>query len=105
MKDWPREYQGLDFDKGGNLQRQIWTQICAKQTSFKRRTVWSLCSALAAVLIAVFIWKMLPAKTSYLPNPNEMNRMQFAFYRELALPGQDLGISYDEFAPIQRRDL
>ena len=105
MKDLQREYQGLDFDQSGNLQRRIWTQICAKQTSFKRRTVLSLCSALAAVLIAVFVWEMLPAKASYLPSPGEMNRMQFAFYRELALPGQDLGISYDDFAPIQRRDL
>ena len=105
MKDIEKQYQGLDFDTNGELQRRIWAQICAKNTSFKGRTVWSLCSALAAVLIAVFVWEMLPTKASYLPSPNELDRMQFAFYRELALPGQDLGISYDDFAPTQRRNL
>ena len=105
MKDLQKEYQGLDFDQSGALQRRIWTQICAKNTSFERRTVWGLCSVLAAILIAVFVGELLPTKTSYMPSPNEMNRMQFAFYRELALPGQDLGISYDDFAPIQRRAL
>ena len=105
MKDIEKQYQGLDFDTNGAMQHRIWTQICAKNTSFKRKTVWSLCSAAAAVLIAVFVWQMLPAETSYLPSPDEFNRMQFDFYRELALPGQDLGISYDDFAPVQRRNL
>ena len=105
MKDIEKQYQGLDFDTTGILQRRIWTQICAKNTSFKRRTVWRLCTVATAILVAVVIWKMYPAESAYLPNPNEFNRMQFAFYRELALPGQDLGISYDDFAPIPRRDL
>ena len=61
--------------------------------------------AASMIIIALVVWQMYPAEPAYLPNPNEFNRMQFAFYRELALPGQDLGISYDDFAPIQRSDL
>ena len=105
MKDIEKQYQGLDFDTNGALQRRIWTQICAKKTSFKRSTVWRLCTVATAILLAVIVWQIYPVKSSYLPDPNEFNRMQFAFYRELAMPGQDLGISYDDFAPIQRRDL
>ena len=105
MNDLQEKYQGLDFDSTGALQHRIWTQICAKKTSFKRKTVWILCSATATILLAVFVWQLLPTKDPYLPSPHEMDRMQFAFYRELALPGQDLGISYDDFAPTPGRDL
>ena len=40
-----------------------------------------------------------------LAKPQRTKPYVFAFYRELALPGQDLGISYDDFAPTQRRNL
>lgn len=105
MKDIEKQYQGLDFDVNGTLQRRIWTQICAKNTSLKRKTVWKLCTIAAAILIAVTVWHVHFAKSAYLPSPNEFNCMQFAFYRELALPGQDLGISQDDFVPTRRRDL
>lgn len=105
MNNIEQEYQELDFDTEGNLQRRIWTQISTKNNSFKERTVWRICIVATTLLIAVIVWQTLPAKSSYLPNPDELNRMQFDFYRELALPGQDLGISYDDFAQIQERKL
>ena len=94
-----QQYQTLDMDPTGVLQQQIRAQICARRTSFKRKTVWGLCSAMAMVLLAVIVWHTWEQSPAYLPNPREFDRMQFAFYRELALPGQDLGISYEELSP------
>jgi len=98
MKNIEQQYQALNFDINGTLKRRIWAEICAKENSFKRTTVRRFCIVAAAVLLAVIAWQMLPAKPAYMPRPDELNRMQFDFYRELALPGQDLGISYDDFA-------
>ena len=92
-----QQYSTLDLDPNGALQRDVLEQICAKKISFKRKTVWGLCAAGAAALMAVVVWQTLDQSPAYLPNPGEFNRMQFAFYRDLALPGQDLGISYDDF--------
>ena len=104
MKDIEKQYQTLNFDTEGILKRRIWAQICAKESSFKRTTV-RVCLAAAAIVLAVIVWQMRPTKPAYLPSPDELNRMQFNFYRELALPGQDLGISYDDFAQTQRSNL
>lgn len=93
-----QQYQALDMDPTGVLQQQIREQICARSSSFKRKTVWGLCSAAAmAVLIAV-VWQATAQSPAYLPHPGEFDRMQFAFYRDLAFPGQDLGISYEQLS-------
>ncbi len=94
-----KQYQALDMDPTGVLQQQIREQIGARRTSFQRKTVWGLCSAMAmAALVAVAVWQGMAQRPTYLPNPREFDRMQFAFYRELALPGQDLGISYEQLS-------
>lgn len=91
-------YKQLDLDENQILQRKIRKQICAKKESFKRKTVWGLCAAGAMAAIVLAILQLTPHQPTYLPDPAAFNRMQFAFYRELALPGQDLGISYDDFS-------
>lgn len=98
-------YQQVDLDESKALQHKVYKQICAEKNSFKRKTVWGLCAAGVAVLVFLSIWQLTAHQSTYLPDPGEFNRMQFAFYRELALPGQDLGISYDDFpqeVPITR---
>ncbi len=92
-------YQQMDLDPQQKLQTKIHEQICAKKDSFKRKTVWGLSAAcVVAALVMLAVWFSAP-DTPYWPDPQEMDRMNFAFYRELALPGQDLGISYDDFPP------
>ena len=55
-------------------------------------------AACAAALAVAFMWLSQPAASPYLPDPAEFDRMNFTFYRELALPGQDLGISEAELS-------
>jgi len=89
-------YEALDAGDNKEVQRRIYNQICAKKTSFKRKTIWGACAA-AGVCVVFFTWWLPLQRTpAYLPNPAEFNRMQFAFYRELALPGQNLGVSLEE---------
>lgn len=91
-------YRSMDLDPAGVLQQKTFQQICAKKTSFKRKTVWGLSFACAAACVWLLIGVWQNAKdVSYLPDPAEFNRMNFAFYRDLALPGQDLGISLEDF--------
>ena len=107
MKKWTeqqlkQQYSTLDLDPKGALQQDVLEQICARNTSFKRKTIWGVCTACVAVVVALIAWHSLDQTPAYLPNPGELNRMQFAFYWELALPGQDLGISYDDFSQEAR---
>jgi hypothetical protein len=90
-------YAQMDLDENEILQHRIHEQICAKKSSFKRKTVWGLCAAGIAAAVLIIIGQFIPQQPAYLPSPAEFTQMQFAFYRELALPGQDLGISYDDF--------
>ena len=96
-KSLHERYLQIDLDENDFLQRKIYEQICAKKHSFKRNMIGGLCAAGAAAAVLIAVWLFLPHKTTYLPDPAAFDRMQFAFYRELALPGQDLGISYDDF--------
>ena len=102
-----QQYSTLDLDPNGALQRDVLEQICAKNTSFKRRTIWGVCTACAVIVMAVIAWQTLTPAPAYLPDPGEFSRARFAFYRDLALPGQDLGISYDDLPQeaLERRDL
>ena len=87
--------QEVDLDPQCHLQYKIQNQICAKKYSFKRKTVWACSAVLMAVSAVLFWWPR--TSSPYLPDPAEFNRKNFAFYRDLALPGQDLGISYADF--------
>ena len=93
-------YAQVDLDEKNILEQKMYGQICARNNSFKRKTVWGLCAAGAAAAVLMAVLQFLPQhEPTYRPDPGAFDRMQFAFYRELALPGQDLGISYDDFAP------
>lgn len=89
-------YGELDADENKTVQRRIYNQICAKKTSFKRKTIWGACAVAGVCVVFLICWLPIQRTSAYLPNPAEFNRMQFAFYRELALPGQNLGISLEE---------
>ncbi len=93
-----QQYRQMDLDPQQVLQDKVYQQICAKKYSFKRKTVWGFSAACAAALAVMCVWLLQPAETPYLPDPAEFDRMNFAFYRELALPGQDLGISESELS-------
>ncbi len=94
-----QSYQQLDPDPQQVLQDKLYQQICAKKHSFKRKTVWGLCAVCAAVVMVVCVYMFRPAEPPYLLDPADFNQMNFALYRELALPGQDLGISLEELSP------
>ena len=95
-------YQQIDADETGQIQHRIYEQICAKKHSFKRKTIWGL--GVVAVAAIVFIVVGLPRlqEPLYLPNPADFNRMNFAFYRDLADDGYlwEKGIT-QPFPPIQ----
>ncbi len=93
-----QQYRRMDLDPQQVLQDKVYQQICAKKYSFKRRLVWGFSAACAAALAVAFMWLSQPAASPYLPDPAEFDRMNFTFYRELALPGQDLGISEAELS-------
>ena len=90
-------YQQMDLDRNNVLENKMYRQICAKKNSFKRKTVWGLCAAGATAAVLIIVLQVIPHTPTYLPDPGAFDRMQFAFYRELAVPGQDLGISYEDF--------
>lgn len=97
-----KTYEQLDADETGTVQRRIYNQICAKQPSFKRRTIWGACVAVAACAVFLTCWLPTQQAPAYLPNPAAFDCMQFAFYRELALPGQNLGVSLEELTQTAR---
>ncbi len=102
-----QQYSTLDLDPNGALQQHTLQQICAKDTSFKRRAIWGVCTTCAVIVMAIIAWQALTPAPAYLPDPGEFSRARFAFYRDLALPGQDLGISYEDFSQeaYERRKL
>lgn len=95
-----RRYRQMDLDPCRILQDKTYERICAKNHSFKRKAVWVMSAACAACVLALAVWWPRAADGPYLPDPAEFNRMNFAFYRDLALPGQDLGISYDDLPSL-----
>ncbi|MBO4675804.1 MAG: hypothetical protein J5601_06965 [Elusimicrobiaceae bacterium] len=94
-------YQQIDADETGQIQRRIYEQICAKKHSFKRKTIWGLGIA-AAVIAFIAVGLPLLQEPPYLPNPADFNRMNFAFYRDLAYDGYSWEMaSTQPFPPIQ----
>ena len=76
-------YQQIDADETGQIQHRIYEQICARKHSFKRKIMWGLGVA-AVVIVFVAMGLSLFQEPLYLPSPAEFDRMNFAFYQDLA---------------------
>ena len=77
-------FQQIDADETEQIQRRIYEQICAKEHSFKRTIIWGLGIVAAAVIAFVVVGLPRFQESPYLPSPAEFDRMNFAFYQDLA---------------------